>query len=107
MILGAIGQIGVGGGVGYVVEYAGEAIEALSMEQRMTICNMSIEWGARAGLVAPDETTFDYLAGRPLRARRARPGSGRVDDWRTLAIRPGRHVRQPRRRRRRRRSRRR
>ena len=57
MILGAIGQVGVAGGVGYVVEYAGEAIRALSMEQRMTICNMTIEWGARAGMIAPDETT--------------------------------------------------
>ncbi|HXS32140.1 MAG TPA: aconitase family protein, partial [Solirubrobacterales bacterium] len=65
MILGAIGQVGVAGGVGYVVEYAGPAIRALSMEQRMTICNMSIEWGARAGMIAPDETTFAYLEGRP------------------------------------------
>ena len=65
MILGAIGQVGVAGGVGYVVEYAGEAIRALSMEQRMTICNMTIEWGARAGMIAPDETTFAYLEGRP------------------------------------------
>ena len=65
MILGAIGQVGVDGGVGYVVEYAGEAIRALSMEQRMTICNMTIEWGARAGLIAPDDTTFAYLEGRP------------------------------------------
>ena len=64
MILGAIGKVGVDGGVGYVVEYAGEAVRALSMEQRMTICNMTIEWGARAGLVAPDETTFAYLEGR-------------------------------------------
>ena len=64
MILGAIGQVGVDGGVGYVVEYAGEAIRELSMEERMTICNMSIEWGARAGMIAPDETTFAYLEGR-------------------------------------------
>ena len=64
MILGAIGRLGVGGGVGYVVEYAGEAVRSLSMEERMTICNMSIEWGARAGLIAPDETTFAYLGGR-------------------------------------------
>ena len=97
VILGAIGQVGVGGGVGYVVEYAGEAVEALSMEQRLTICNMSIEWGARAGLVAPDETTFAYLEGRPMRPLRRGLGAGR----RGLAhapIRPGRHVRQPRRR---------
>jgi 3-isopropylmalate/(R)-2-methylmalate dehydratase large subunit len=65
MVLGAIGEVGVAGGVGHVVEYAGPAIEALSMEGRMTICNMSIEAGARAGMVAPDETTFAYLAGRP------------------------------------------
>ena len=65
MILGAIGQVGVGGGVGYAVEYAGEAVERLSMEGRMTICNMSIEWGARAGMIAPDETTFAFLEGRP------------------------------------------
>ena len=65
MILGAIGRIGVDGGVGYVVEYAGEAIAALSMEGGMTICNMSIEGGARAGMIAPDETTFAYLEGRP------------------------------------------
>ncbi len=65
LILGAIGQVGVDGGVGHVVEYAGDAIRALSMEERMTICNMSIEWGARAGMIAPDETTFAYLEGRP------------------------------------------
>jgi 3-isopropylmalate/(R)-2-methylmalate dehydratase large subunit len=65
MVLGAIGRIGVSGGVGYVIEYAGPAVEALSMEGRMTICNMSIEGGARAGMIAPDETTFAYLEGRP------------------------------------------
>jgi len=65
VILGTIGQIGVDGGVGHVLEYAGEAIRALSMEGRMTICNMSIEAGARAGMVAPDETTFAYLENRP------------------------------------------
>jgi 3-isopropylmalate/(R)-2-methylmalate dehydratase large subunit len=64
-ILGAIGQVGTAGGVGYVVEYAGDVIRGFSMENRMTICNMSIEWGARAGMVAPDETTFAYLEGRP------------------------------------------
>ena len=66
MILGIIGQIGTAGGTGHVIEYAGEAIRALSMEGRMTVCNMSIEAGARAGLIAPDETTFDYLKGRPF-----------------------------------------
>ena len=66
MILAIIGEIGTAGGTGHVVEYAGEAVRALSMEGRMTVCNMTIEAGARAGLVAPDETTFDYLKGRPM-----------------------------------------
>jgi 3-isopropylmalate/(R)-2-methylmalate dehydratase large subunit len=65
MVLGAIGRIGVAGGVGHVLEYAGPTIEALSMEGRMTVCNMTIEAGARAGMVAPDDTTFAYLEGRP------------------------------------------
>ncbi|WP_127782675.1 3-isopropylmalate dehydratase large subunit [Rhodococcus sp. X156] len=65
LILAVIAQIGTGGGQGYVLEYRGEAIEALSMEARMTICNMSIEAGARAGMIAPDQTTYDYLRGRP------------------------------------------
>ena len=65
MVLAAIGQIGVSGGQGHVIEYAGPAVEALSMEGRMTICNMSIEAGARAGMIAPDEVTFAYLEGRP------------------------------------------
>jgi 3-isopropylmalate/(R)-2-methylmalate dehydratase large subunit len=65
MVLAAIGQLGVAGGVGHVIEYTGEAVRALSMEGRMTICNMSIEAGARAGLIAPDETTRAYLEGRP------------------------------------------
>jgi 3-isopropylmalate/(R)-2-methylmalate dehydratase large subunit len=65
LILGAIGQLGVDGGVGHVYEYTGEAIRGLSMEGRMTVCNMSIEGGARAGMIAPDETTFAYLEGRP------------------------------------------
>ena len=64
LILGLIGKIGTAGGTGHVIEYAGEAIKNLSMEGRMTICNMSIEAGARAGLIAPDETTFDYINGR-------------------------------------------
>ncbi len=66
MILAIIGHIGTAGGTGYVVEYAGEAVRALSMEGRMTMCNMSIEGGARAGMVAPDETTFRYIKGRPM-----------------------------------------
>ncbi len=65
MVLAAIGLLGVDGGVGHVIEYAGPAIESLSMEGRLTICNMSIEAGARAGMIAPDETTFAYLEGRP------------------------------------------
>ncbi len=66
IVLAIIGKIGTAGGTGYVIEYAGSAIEALSMEGRMTICNMSIEAGARAGLIAPDQTTYDYLKGKPL-----------------------------------------
>lgn len=69
MILHIIGHIGTAGGTGYVIEYAGEAVRALSMEGRMTMCNMSIEGGARAGMVAPDETTFRYLKGRPMAPR--------------------------------------
>src|ERR671914_1012098 len=65
LILATIGRLGVGGGTGHVFEYRGEAIRALSMEQRMTICNMSIEGGARAGLIAPDDTTLEDVAGRP------------------------------------------
>ncbi|MEM7255495.1 MAG: 3-isopropylmalate dehydratase large subunit [Pseudomonadota bacterium] len=66
IILAVIGEIGTGGGTGCVIEYAGDAMRALSMEGRMTVCNMTIEAGARAGLVAPDQTTYDYLMGRPL-----------------------------------------
>jgi 3-isopropylmalate/(R)-2-methylmalate dehydratase large subunit len=65
LVLALIAQVGTGGGQGHVVEYRGDAIRALSMEGRMTVCNMSIEWGARAGMVAPDETTYAYLMGRP------------------------------------------
>src|SRR5438270_2542953 len=65
VILAVIARIGTGGGQGHVIEYRGEAIRALSMEGRMTVCNMSIEAGARAGMIAPDETTFAYLQGRP------------------------------------------
>lgn len=66
LVLYIIGQIGTAGGTGYVIEYAGNAIKSLTMEGRMTVCNMTIEGGARAGLIAPDETTFDYLKGRPM-----------------------------------------
>src|SRR5438874_6188863 len=65
LILGTLGRIGVGGATGHVVEYAGPAIEALSMEGRMTVCNMTIEGGGRAGMIAPDETTFAWFEGRP------------------------------------------
>src|SRR3954452_11584883 len=65
LILGTIGQLGVSGGAGYVIEFAGPAIEALSMEGRMTVCNMTIEGGGRAGMIAPDDTTFEWIEGRP------------------------------------------
>jgi 3-isopropylmalate/(R)-2-methylmalate dehydratase large subunit len=81
--LAVIGEIGTAGGTGYVIEYAGDAVRALSMEGRMTLCNLTIEGGARAGLVAPDETTFDYLRGRP-----AAPKGGAWDialaSWKAL-----------------------
>ncbi len=83
VILGIIARIGVGGGAGHVVEYRGDVIRALSMEGRMTICNMSIEAGARAGMVAPDDTTFAYLEGRPHAPAGADWGAA-VEYWRTL-----------------------
>jgi 3-isopropylmalate/(R)-2-methylmalate dehydratase large subunit len=83
IILAIIAKIGVGGGTGYVFEYTGEAIRALNMEERMTICNMSIEGGARAGLVAPDETTFAYIEGRPA-APKGEAWERAVAYWRTL-----------------------
>ncbi|MEI8081237.1 MAG: 3-isopropylmalate dehydratase large subunit [Actinomycetes bacterium] len=84
LILAVIAKIGTGGGQGYVLEYRGEAIEALSMEARMTICNMSIEAGARAGMIAPDQTTFDYVEGR-LRAPTGQQWQEAVKSWRELA----------------------
>ena len=83
IILAVIAKIGTGGGQGYVLEFRGSAIRALSMEGRMTICNMSIEAGARAGMVAPDETTFAYLEGRP-HAPRGQDWADAVAYWRTL-----------------------
>jgi len=83
IILGLIAQIGVGGGTGCVLEYSGAAIRGLSMEQRMTVCNMSIEGGARAGLVAPDETTFQYICGRP-HAPKGAEWEAAVARWRKL-----------------------
>lgn len=83
IILAIIGKIGTAGGTGYVIEYAGSAIRALSMAGRMTICNMSIEGGARAGLIAPDETTFAYLKGRP-KAPQGADWDKAVAYWKTL-----------------------
>ncbi len=83
MILAIIGEIGTAGGTGYVIEYAGAAVRNLSMEGRMTICNMSIEGGARAGLVAPDETTFEYIKGRPM-APKGEELEKAIAYWKTL-----------------------
>ena len=83
LILAIIGKIGTAGGTGHVIEYAGEAIRNLSMEGRMTVCNMTIEGGARAGLVAPDEKTFDYLMGRPMSPKGA-AWEAAVAYWKTL-----------------------
>ncbi len=88
IILAIIGKIGTAGGTGYVIEYAGEAIRNLSMEGRMTVCNMSIEGGARAGMVAPDDTTFAYLEGRPY-VPRGKDFQIAVDRWKTFASDPG------------------
>jgi 3-isopropylmalate/(R)-2-methylmalate dehydratase large subunit len=88
LVLAVIARIGVGGGRGHVLEYTGSAIRELSMEGRMTICNMSIEAGARAGMVAPDDTTFEYLAGRP-RAPKREAFDRAVRHWRTLPTDPG------------------
>jgi 3-isopropylmalate/(R)-2-methylmalate dehydratase large subunit len=83
IILAIIAQAGTGGGQGYMVEYRGETFEQMSMEGRMTVCNMSIEWGARAGMIAPDETTFAYLAGRP-HAPTGAEWDAAVAYWQTL-----------------------
>jgi 3-isopropylmalate/(R)-2-methylmalate dehydratase large subunit len=83
LILAVIARIGVGGGTGHVIEYTGAAVRALSMDQRMTVCNMSIEAGARAGLIAPDDVTFQYLAGRP-KAPRGEAWDRAVAAWRQL-----------------------
>ena len=91
LILATIGRLGIGGMVGYAVEYAGETIRGLSMENRMTVCNMTIEGGGRAGMIAPDETTFDWV--------RERPGApddfdAAVERWRDAADRGRSAVRQ-------------
>ena len=91
IILNLIARIGVGGGTGHVFEYTGEAIRALTMEQRMTICNMSIEGGARAGLIAPDDTTFEYIHGR-RHAPQGAAWDAAVARWRSL---PSRSCRPP------------
>ncbi|MGL5446183.1 MAG: 3-isopropylmalate dehydratase large subunit [Rhabdaerophilum sp.] len=90
IVLAIIGEIGTAGGTGSVIEFAGPAIEALSMEGRMTVCNMTIEGGARAGLIAPDEKTFEYLMGRPKAPKGAHWESA-LAYWRTLKTDPGAH----------------
>jgi len=87
LILTLIAQEGTGAGIGYIVEYRGEAVERLGMDGRMTLCNMSIEWGAKAGLIAPDQVTFDYLAGRP-HAPTGAAWTAALADWRALASDP-------------------
>ncbi len=88
IILAIIGKIGIGGGNGHVFEYTGEAVRGLSMEGRMTMCNMSIEGGARAGMVAPDDTTFAYIEGRPF-APQGKDFQVAVDYWKSLVSDPG------------------
>jgi 3-isopropylmalate/(R)-2-methylmalate dehydratase large subunit len=88
LVLAIIGRMGVSGGTGHVLEYRGEAIRALSMEERMTVCNMSIEAGARAGMVAPDETTYAYLKGRP-RVPQGEAWDRALAEWRQLPSDPG------------------
>ena len=83
LVLGILGKIGTDGATGHVIEYAGEAVRALSMEGRMTVCNMSIEAGARAAMIAPDETTFAYMKGRRLR-RSGKDWDAAVARWRQL-----------------------
>src|SRR5438876_2766582 len=88
IILAIIAKIGAAGATGHVIEYAGSAIRALSMEGRLTVCNMSIQAGARAGMIAPDETTFAYLDGRPF-APKGAEWERALDDWRSLVTDPG------------------
>ena len=88
VILAVIGRLGVGGGTGHVIEFRGEAVSAMTMDERMTLCNMAIEAGARAGMVAPDDTTFEYLAGRPM-APAGAAWERAVAGWRGLASDPG------------------
>ena len=88
IILGVIGRIGVNGGTGHVIEYTGEAIRSLSMDGRMTVCNMSIEAGARAGMIAPDDTTFEYVRGRQF-APQGADFDAAVERWKQLPTEPG------------------
>ena len=88
VILGIIGHISVNGGTGHVIEYTGEAIRGLSMDGRMTVCNMSIEGGARAGMIAPDDITFDYVRARPYAPKGAEL-EAKIEEWRGLATDPG------------------
>ena len=88
VILAIIGKIGTGGGIGHIIEYRGSTIRSLSMEGRMTVCNMSIEAGAKAGMVAPDDTTFAYIEGRPY-APKGALWEHAIDDWRSLPTDPG------------------
>ena len=88
LVLAIIGRLGVSGGTGHVIEYRGEAIRALSMDERMTVCNMSIEAGARAGMIAPDEVTFEYMRGRP-RAPAGESWERALEAWRQLPGDPG------------------
>jgi 3-isopropylmalate/(R)-2-methylmalate dehydratase large subunit len=90
IILALIAKIGVGGGTGHVLEYAGSAIRSLNMEERMTICNMSIEGGARAGMIAPDETTFEYVCGRPF-APKGKAWQDAMEKWQRLPTDDGAH----------------
>jgi 3-isopropylmalate/(R)-2-methylmalate dehydratase large subunit len=90
LVLGIIGRIGVGGGTGYAIEYTGQAVRDLSIEERMTICNMSIEAGARIGMVAPDDKTLDYVHGRPF-APKGKEWDEAVESWRTLPTDEGAH----------------
>ena len=87
VVLSIIGRIGTGGGIGSIIEYRGSAIRGLSMEGRMTVCNMSIEAGARAGMIAPDDTTFSWLEGRPF-APTGKNWEAALDDWRSLVTDP-------------------
>ena len=91
MILYLIGQIGTAGGTGYVLEYTGDCVSALTMEERMTVCNMSIEAGARAGMIAPDQTTFDYLDGLP---ESPKDFAAAIERWKQLPSDPGANLRQ-------------